>query len=204
VKRFLTLALFLFLLIPSQTFAANRDQVPAMLDVARAHFGVDQCGGKMEVTFVPAGRVNDDGHRVYGSAWDCKMSLDEQVYDEASWPRACRIVVHEYGHAAVGIEEHSLDPFNIMAKNAAAVFFPPCTAANPANDLWAIYMRHQNRWDELRLRCTWLRDELHHRPHSRYLRNRLRGCRQRVAWLDQRIDALRARIRAREGQIDAP
>ncbi|HEU4658606.1 MAG TPA: hypothetical protein VFR97_13845 [Capillimicrobium sp.] len=94
-------------LAASVRFAAGSPAMETAQAVARSVWGVDPCGGHVDVTWgsddpsVNARSYWSNPHAVYGFAdlnQDCRIVLNGAL--DFSWEKFCTVLVHEYGHLA--------------------------------------------------------------------------------------------------------
>lgn len=93
---------------PSVRFAVGSPALEAAQAIARAHWGVDPCGGDVAIAWVPLERyVNalsswtvqaSDAYAAPELNRDCRIDLSTRM--AFAWPKLCTVVVHEYGHLA--------------------------------------------------------------------------------------------------------
>lgn len=119
---------------PSVRFAVGSPALEQAQAIARAHWGVDPCGGAVEIAWVPLGRyVNAvsswtvraaDAYAAPELNEDCRIELSTRM--PFGWPKLCTVVVHEYGHLA-GLR-HDEEPGRLMS----AVYDRPLPACLPS------------------------------------------------------------------------
>jgi hypothetical protein len=93
---------------PRGELAVGSAAMRAAVDIARAHWGVDACGGAVTVRWV---RMADptinalSSWRSFGPAYanpaanrDCSIELNTAARFDR--PKLCTVLVHEYGHLA--------------------------------------------------------------------------------------------------------
>lgn len=92
---------------PAQRFAVSSAGMHAAQAVARAHWGVDPCGGELEIAWVALEpQVNGiSSWTAFGGGYgdaetneDCRIELNTKM--AFSWAKFCTVLVHEYGHLA--------------------------------------------------------------------------------------------------------
>jgi hypothetical protein len=105
---------------PQTTWAVGSAGMVAAQQIARAHWGVDPCGGQVAITWT---QLDADINAV--SSWSNPRSSydDPQLNSDCSiqfntvapfdWSMFCTVVVHEYGHLSG--KPHSTDPNDVMA-----------------------------------------------------------------------------------------
>jgi len=118
-------------------FAPGTPNMAAAQQIARDHWGVDPCGGAIEVAWSPdEPTVNARATwRNPRSAYDapaensqCSIAFNPaQSFD---WPKFCTVLVHEYGHLAG--HDHVQDRADLMAGYYVRPI--PACAATPAPD----------------------------------------------------------------------
>jgi hypothetical protein len=105
---------------PAVRFAVGSPAMQNAQQIARAHWGVDPCGGAITIEWVAL----PDGYNAI-SSWanatdpydapesnvDCRIQMNaEMVF---GWPKLCTVVVHEYGHLAG--QRHEDEPGLLMS-----------------------------------------------------------------------------------------
>jgi hypothetical protein len=118
---------------PATTFAVGTPDMQTAVDVARAHWGGDPCGGQIEVLWTPA-----DAEINATSSWtnpksayddpglngDCRVAFNPNA--QFDWDKFCTVMVHEYGHLAG--RPHAEAAGDVMA----AYYTQPLTACQTA------------------------------------------------------------------------
>lgn len=132
---------------PSQTFAVGSAPMTTAQGLAKAHWGMDPCGGQVSISWTQlAPQINAT------STWtnpvssynnpdlngDCSIQFNTTM--DFDWPKFCTVVIHEYGHLSG--QPHSPDPNSIMnayygvpASECTGIMpgaAPPATPAAPA------------------------------------------------------------------------
>ena len=89
-------------------FAADSPAVRVAQQIARAHWDVDPCRGRIAISWTPRERhVNAistwstrsrDPYGHPAANRDCTIQLNPHA--RFDWPKLCTVVVHEYGHLA--------------------------------------------------------------------------------------------------------
>ena len=102
-------------------FAVDSPAVRTAQDIARAYWGVDPCGGRIEVSWKRQSReVNaistwstrsGDPYGDPANNGDCTIQLNPRA--QFDWPKLCTVVVHEYGHLAGN--DHEERPGRLMS-----------------------------------------------------------------------------------------
>jgi hypothetical protein len=105
---------------PESAFALGSQPMQAAQQLARAHWGVDPCGGKVEVVWSALSpQINAQSSWTNPSSaydnptqnGDCKVTFNPVA--SFDWPKFCTVMVHEYGHLAGN--PHSPDQNDVMA-----------------------------------------------------------------------------------------
>lgn len=140
----IVVGILIALFLSEDAEAINRDQLPAMHQVAVDHFGPVPCG-EVAYTFVPAATLlgDDAPLGVLARGGNCGTQLSAEYFDAASWGEACKTVVHEYGHSvrddwnpvAPDVQDHSPDRNSIMYPDDTNHRFAPCERADPTFEL---------------------------------------------------------------------
>lgn len=122
---------------PATRFAVGSVGMTTAQEIARAHWGVDPCGGQVSVTWgVDEASINARSFWANPySAYDhpelniqCRIVFNaEMTY---SWPKFCTVLVHEYGHLAG--RPHGPDGPDVMSPVYRAPL-PACTADEPGS-----------------------------------------------------------------------
>jgi hypothetical protein len=121
---------------PQATFAVGTGEMQLAMEVARAHWGTNPCGGQIALSWSPAAadiNATSSWTNPY-SAYDhpqlngdCRVAFNPHA--EFDWAKFCTVMVHEYGHLAG--RPHAGDPHDVMAAYYADPL-PACQAATPA------------------------------------------------------------------------
>jgi hypothetical protein len=105
---------------PSVQFAVDSPAFRAAQDIARAHWGLDPCGGAVTVEWValPYGYnaisswTNPiDPYDAPQANGDCRIEMNAEM--PFGWAKLCTVVVHEYGHLAG--QRHDEEPGLLMS-----------------------------------------------------------------------------------------
>jgi hypothetical protein len=118
---------------PASAFALGSEPMRRAQEIARAHWGADACGGRVEIAWqLLASEINAQSSWTNpSSAYDhpqlngsCRIAFNARAqYD---WVKFCTVVVHEYGH--LNGKPHAGDPGDVMA----AFYSRPLDACGPA------------------------------------------------------------------------
>lgn len=177
------------LALAAPVHAAPQATLPIFKDVARNYWGVPACG-EPEVEFVPAGSLGEawPGVRAIGRGGDCRIWLDSGWFSYTTWPEACKIVVHEWGHSistdfdpAPGEQSHSPDPNNIMHDEVGGARFAPCSEASLYPAARVLADAAGRRWRKARRDCL-------RRKHRRKCRREVNTLQHQWHLLDEEAD----------------
>lgn len=205
MKHALPAAMALLLLTAPQVSAADRGQLPRMLAVAQQYFAAHahNCPLSGDVVVIGAEELDyydtltgvwvdwaphqsmahERGGYAAGMGGGCNIQLDEGSFDRMTFGDACKLVVHEAGHA-FGLDHDDSHP-NIMHSNALNAMGPfgPCELANPYRQ---IIVRVRVRLRKLNRFCRGLG----RRPYTARRADRSDRCWERSWRTVERLEAL--------------
>lgn len=118
---------------PAERYAVGTPALQAAQQIARAHWGVDPCGGQVELVWaddeaaINARATWSNPVAAYGTPEhnaSCRITLNPRI--PFDWVKLCTVVVHEYGHLAG--HPHGEDGPDVMSPLYRAPL-PACAAA---------------------------------------------------------------------------
>jgi hypothetical protein len=121
---------------PDVRFAAGSPAMVAAQQIAREHWGVDPCGGAIDIVWVSQPESYNaisswanagDPYADWQGNVDCRIEFNRDM--GFGWAKFCTVLVHEYGHLAG--QRHDEHPGELMS----AIYDRPiaeCVPPKPA------------------------------------------------------------------------